>query len=346
MAPRLANTKGYGPLAAYVRTTLRTAVKDVTNQEDWGFLDEAAPPELQEIDRCLEDIAAITAECTFGDTPSKLLIKEARSGPRTEALSRAAALARRNARLRHEHAWRQRVTDLTNRGLHVKLHQRLLGSQADGWPAIATALELQVASVFEWTKRADSLVGLLQEAGDSYFPPVILFPTINGRRVDLVAISLFQTGSPHPDLAQDDEWNKVLPPSVRTPLTDLITEAHHALQLISGLAVMGTYRSLDTFEEILRNAENTFTEAWNKLLSEPDDELTRGFIEVLQNHAGRAIYELTCAEEGDPVTGSLAETMCSAAGIEPSDTAIEIIGIRTFALQADLDRNTALQQLK
>ncbi|MCF3140836.1 hypothetical protein LRQ04_16390 [Paenarthrobacter sp. AR 02] len=345
MTGRLGNTEDYGLLGAYVRSTLRPAVTDVENQEDWDYLDAAAPPELQLIDNHLEDIAAILAECRFGNTPTRDLLREARSGHRSGALSRVASLCERNARLRHEHFWRQLAEELKKRGLRTLIHQRHLDTKDDGWPAIATCIEVQVASIFEWSQRLDEAVQLMQGARESYVPPVILFPSVGGERVDELAVSLFQQPAVHRGLNQDTEWDKLLPPSVRTPLTDLVTEAHQAIQLLSGVAVIGTYRGLDEFEEILGETGDAFIEARDGILRGPDDDLTRNIVEVLHDHAQRAIDDLQRADDGEPMNGSFIESINSMASPDPSVQVLELNMIRTFALQADLNRTVALENL-
>lgn len=342
---RLGNTADFGTLCAYVRSTLRPAVTDVESQEDWAYLDAAAPPELQLIDKYLEDIAAILAECRLGDTPTRDLMREARSGPRSGALSRVASLCKRNARLRHEHFWRQIAENFKKRGLRSSIHQRLLNTNDDGWPAVATCIEVRVPSIFEWNESLDEAVQILKKARESYVPPVILFPSVGGERVDELAISLLQEPAVHRGLNQDDEWNELLPSSVCTPLTDLVTEAHQALQLLSGVAVIGTYRGLDEFEELLETAGQAFIEARDGILGGPDDELTRSILDVLHDHAQRAVDDLQRADDGEALNGSFIESICSIASTEPSDLVLELNAIRTFSLQADLNRTVALERL-
>lgn len=346
LSQRLARAdRNLAPLASYVDDTLRKAVREV-HKEAWDLLDAGVPAELASIDKRLTDLHAILSELAFGDTPSRLLVTAARSGPSSSAVQRAAELAVRNARRRHEREWNIRVQSLSSLGHDVTLYSRPVENGGSHlWPALEVAIGVNLPRVFDWPETYTQIVAAMAPAGNaqSFQPPLVVFPLIGRLRVDELAIKVISSVHSFPGLRED--WTEGLPESAHTPLVEVVTKAHQSLQLLSGLAVLAGHRDVARLQEPHDDALRQYSESIKELRSGPDDELTDALVEVLNNHAQVVAIELTHAAENRRIENSLAQSVASVLGHEPSSEALELIAMRYLALQADLNRTVALGDL-
>jgi hypothetical protein len=346
LSQRLARPDGnLAPLASYVDDTLRKAVREV-HREAWDLLDSGVPAELASIDKRLADLHAILSELAFGDTASRQLIAAARSGPSKSAVQRAAELAVRNARRRHEREWNLRARSLSRLGHDVTLYSRPVENGGSHlWPAVEVAIGVNLPRVLDWPETCTQMVAALNPTGNvqSFQPPLVIFPMVGRRRVDEIAIRVISSVHPYPGLRED--WTEGLPESAHTPLAEVVTKAHQSLQVLSGLAVLAGHRDIGRLQDPYDDALQQYSESIEQLRSGPDDELTEALVEVLNNHAQGVEIELSHAAENRRLENSLAQSVTSVLGAELSSEALELAAMRYFALQADLNRAVALVDL-
>ncbi|MBP2266317.1 hypothetical protein J3A64_001781 [Pseudarthrobacter sp. PvP004] len=346
LSPRLARPDGnLAPLALYVDDTLRKAVREV-QREAWDLLDAAVPAELTSIDKRLTDLHAILSEIAFGNTPSRQLVTAARSGPSSSAVRRAADLAARNARRRHEREWNQRAQTLRSLGHEVTLYSRPVQNEGSHlWPPVEIAVGVNLPRVLDWPETCAHMVAALTPPGNvqSFQPPLVIFPTIDNRRVDELAIKVISSVHPYPGLRVD--WTEGLPESAHTHLAEVVTRAHQSLQVLSGLAELAGHRDISRLQDPYDDALKQYSESIKELHSGPDDELTETLVEILNSHAQGVEIELFRATENQRMENSLAQSVTSLLGPEPSSEALELAAMRYFALQGDLNRAVALQDL-
>jgi hypothetical protein len=259
---------------------------------------------------------------------------------------RAAELAVRNARRRHEREWNHRAQSLRRLGHDVSLYSRPVENGGSHlWPALEVAIGVNLYRVFDWPETYTQIVATLAPTvnHESFQPPLMIFPLIERFRVDELAIKVISSVHSYPGLRED--WTEGLPESARTPLLEVVTKAHQSLQVLSGLAVLAGHRDITRLQEPHDDALQQYSEAIEQLRSGPDDELTEALLEVLNDHAHKVGIELSHAAENWRIENSLAQSVATVLGNEPSPDALEVVAMRYFALQGDLNRAVALRDL-
>lgn len=240
-----ATEPNWGSLAAFTGNVLRKSLVRVGDNERWALIAEGRPGELDLLDELLADLHAVLAEMAWGGMAPSEVVGAARAGAYPGALRRVADLARSRA------AGRSRTWTIAFRaeaqaeGLNVEVWSRP-SARPDGvdWPAEQIAIGVHVATIAEWTVVPEKISQILPHdpAADGGRSPVLVVPLVDGSPLRLLARQVQTSLWPGQDLLES--WTPQLGPPRPTPLTEAATQAHQALQGLSGVAALVVRRDM------------------------------------------------------------------------------------------------------
>ena len=341
-------------LAAFAGDSLRKFVTKIELQEEWELLDSAPSIDLARIDETLVDLHAVLSELAHGTTPSRDFTTAARSGRSDGALSRAADVARRAAQRRHTRIWEGTRAQLRAAGAIAQIYSRRhINASATEWPPTQVAIGLEVGSIQEWGTQAVEVIGLLAPGpdGPSYHPGILVVPFVEGRPLRQMCMQIISTALPDADSILS--WTTELPPAHETPITDALFEAHKALQELSGLALLSTYRETEQLQSAADEATQRFSTAIRTIEDvEPQDAVMAAILEYLVGLETRIQGEMKATRAAmridDYVAVSITKGASGMLGNENGGSSEEFslfniaVGV---CLQADVNRDVALALL-
>ncbi|MER6398420.1 hypothetical protein ABT263_20550 [Kitasatospora sp. NPDC001603] len=350
LTQRLVEPQGYRALAGHVRSHLRGLTLRVRDEERWHLIGQEPPVVLDQLAEVLTDLHAVLAALSWNTLELKLLRAEARSGPSTRALARAADLARRAASARASAVPRKIQEDARALGLRVHLYTRPVSDADEAeWPAVELAVGAELSDLTQWPDVAAQLGTLMGRGPGSpnYHGATLLLPLVGGRPVRLRALKLLPS-SRWPDTRLFDSWSTTLPEACPTPLADAVIDAHKALQCLSGLTHLVTLRDADQrHQSIADHAVEQFRHA--HLLIEQlgsGDPSTGEVLDALDALAHRVEDETAegAGRVGDGVP-NLAVAIAQGLTGRPTDDYLQLDDLITTALQRDLSPDRAVQLL-
>lgn len=346
---RIGDPQQYAALAGYVGENLKGLALRVRDEERWHLIGQEPPDVLDQLATILADLHVVLAELVWGALGPKPLTAEARSGPSTQALARAANLARRVAEARSVAAPLKLQADAGAAGLRISVYTRPISDPGTTeWPAMELAVGVELNELTEWQTALEQLSTLLKHNPGSQGSrrAVLLVPLIAGRPVRLMAQQLQTTLWPGSELF--DTWKTALPAAHPTPLTDACIDAHQALQCLSGLAYLASVRDIDPrHQEVADQAAARFHQACRAIaelrLGNSVAETVVGFLEGLALRVdGEATEAEALRNSGIP---TLAAAIAHGATGHPNDDYRQLDGLTTIALQWDLDPARAARLL-
>ena len=343
------NQPHWTSLAAYTGDTLRNLVQQVRKSERWELVGLEAPPaDLDHIDRKLSDLHAVLAELAWGGLQPHTISTAARSGPHSNVLARLATRARSDAAQRASlfRAALLAAAETAGLSLHV-LMRPLADAAAVNWPAIETAIGIQIGDLTEWGQALPAMVELLEQVPGPLGarPPVLVVPLIAGRPVRHLALKV-QT-DPWPGVELYDTWTEHFPQAHTTPLTDSAIAAHQALHALSGFTALRARQG--TTSETLADIREE-TERYRRALdaitnTQPTDIVISTIAEFLTTLHDRVTAEDPGHPEHDPEQPPLAGNLALRITGTPTADSQNRDGLTTISLQRDLDPETAIRLL-
>jgi hypothetical protein len=336
-------------LAAYTGDTLRNLVQQVRKSERWELVGLEAPPtDLDRIDQILSDLHAVLAELAWGGLQSATISAAAQSRPHGDALTRLATRARSDAARRASQFRAALLAAAETAGLSLDVLMRpLADAAAVNWPAVETAIGIQIGDVTEWGQALPTVVGLLEQVPGPLGarPPVLVIPLIAGHPVRHLALKI-QT-DPWPGVELYDTWADHFPPAHATPLTDSVIAAHQALQVLSGFTALRARQGTtpETLADIREETER-YRRALDTIMSlQPTDIVISTINEFLTELYNRVAAEDASHSEHNPEQIPLAASLAlRITGTITPDTQ-NLDGLITISLQRDLDPASAIRLL-
>ena len=253
--PGLANRSlNHAQLSNVINTALLGRYIPNARNQAWELIGVAdSPSSLDEISSVLSDLEAVITELAQSANSYQRIINEARRGSESRALSRAAGLSRRRINRRTRKRRESVARALRLSGLHVDVLW-YEGDLQKGEPS-NFAVAVGIHSIDEWQAAYESLVPKVEEVRSPGEFPIVV-PVINGKTVPLFATQLILGPSPIVDLG---EFGEMLPQPLDLPLTNSVTDAFTALQVLSGLSVLGDKGSQhEEALEMLNGAMETY----------------------------------------------------------------------------------------
>lgn len=144
--------------------------------------------------------------------------------------------------------------------------------------------------------------------------------------------------------AQDlGDWAQAFEPPHPTKLTDLLEDAHAALQLLSGVTTLPeAQQDHEDVTGAVGSAVSKFNTARNEITAFPRHPLIDELIGVLDSHAARVQEEVDeAARAGGLVEDLIAGSLHNA----PTKVFQDFVGARTFALEWHIDKAGAVKLL-
>ncbi|WP_143086756.1 hypothetical protein [Lentzea flaviverrucosa] len=348
LAARLDTPSQTSALAGDVGDNLRRYVREVRDVEQWSLTGQASPDDLDRLDELLGDLHAVLAELAWGELTRQDIRQAARAGNRREVLRRVADTARamawgRDVRRRGEFVDAARAAGHSVRVVIREPEHPV----AVNWPPTEMSVLAEVDDVTQWNRISDALAGLLSydPASEGWRPPILIVPTYQGRVIPSLGKELIaRTLHPSPRSIWSDGWPALHP----TPLTDAAIEAHRALQVLSGLAVLSVSRELDSRHVAFVQPEiERYEQALRAIGAlRPADAVTARISQYLASTAQRVEREINDGLEDGTEEAALAVGIAQgAAGIPTEDsTTLDILVM--ICLQWDLDPAIAARLLE
>ena len=337
----VSSDRRWSSLAAFVGDTLRDSVRKVREEERWDLLDEQPPPELDHIDRQLDDLHVVLAELAWGDLTPEKTVATARSGPYQQALERVAKQARAAATARATRLTDGFVEAAEQIGIPVQVLTRpLVDTKGVYWPPVETAFAVAVPDVASWAATLGKITELLPSQSGGR-PPVLLVPFIAGRPVRHLAHQLITKLWPGHDLL--DSWADQLPPPHPTPLTDAVLDACQALQGLSGLAVLATRRGTTArHQEYGEREAARFQGAFQVIAGmQPRDAVLSAIVDHLSSIADRVQAEIDTGSAAAEEDRALAVGLALGSTGTTTDDFTTHVGLTAISIQWDLDPTVA-----
>ena len=236
-------------LAGFVGDQLRKHVSEI-RQEQWELIGEQPPSELAAIDTTLTSLQAVLLELAAGSMSRATITAIAAAGPRDGTVERPAQAAREQAR-QAEDDWVARLVALAaDAGLSVEVHRRPRTEPASlSRFASEFAVGVRVDDLVHWTATVEAIRRAVATAGEHAATrgKVLVFPVYMRRPIRTLAHAVIEGVFPSAELF--DSWADSLDQPWQTPLADAVTDAHRALQAISGLGVLDLRRGTSGVEQ-------------------------------------------------------------------------------------------------
>ncbi|WUH90443.1 hypothetical protein OG900_10250 [Streptomyces sp. NBC_00433] len=336
-------------LAAYTGDTLRNLVQQVRKSERWELVGLEVPPVgLNRIDQILSDLHAVLAELAWGDLQSATISAAARSRPHGDVLAGLATRARSDAARRASQFRAGLLAAAETAGLSLRVLMRpLADASAVNWPAVETAIGIQIGDVTEWGQALPTVVELLEQVPGprGARPPVLVIPLIAGCPIRQLALNV-QT-DPWPGVELYDTWADRFLPAHATPLTDNATAAHQALQALSGFTALRARQGTtpETLADIIEETER-YRRALDTITNvQPSDIVISTITEFLTALHNRVAAEDPGHPEHNPEQPPLAANLALHVTGTTTPDAQNLEGLTTISLQRDLDPETAIRLL-
>ncbi|PBC69709.1 hypothetical protein BX265_7055 [Streptomyces sp. TLI_235] len=339
----------WASLAAYTGDTLRNLVQQVRKSERWELVGLEAPPaDLDRIDKILSDLHAVLAELAWGGLQSATISNAARSGPHGDILARLATRARSDAAQRASQFRAALLAAAETAGLSLHVVMRpLADAAAVNWPAVETAIGIQIGDLAEWGQALPTVVELLDRVPGPLGarPPVLVVPLIAGHPVRHLSRKV-QT-NPWPGVELYDTWTGHFSPAHTTPLTDSAIAAHQALQALSGFTALRARQG--TTPETLADIREE-TERYRRALDTITNMQTTDIVISTITEFLTALHDRVAAEdpghpEHDPERPLLAANLALQITGTTTPDSQQLDGLITISLQRDLDPEAAIRLL-
>ena len=332
--PRLLRIEQHKAVSAYItNTVLGTYLPEVRNQP-WRLLgSQGAPPALDQLSSSLSDIVAVLTEMSASNDSVKKVINAARSGTAQSALSRAAERSRRWTRRRV----RERHVTMTYALRKTGWKADVFWSEEDPSNAKLCNFAVTVAldSLADWQAALCDLVPIL-ESGRVLGETPLLVPLLKGRSVVPCAMKLINKLLPGGGVG---EFEHLLPPPLDQRLTTPVINAHSALQVCSGISILGPVGSFpDHVGQFLERTLNGYKDATTAILALEGDALVSAIVGLLGEIGKRVEDEFS----GEIEAGTFAASMAEGELGDGSPDAAALGAILSLSLQWDSDPASAV----
>jgi hypothetical protein len=317
---------------------------DVATDEQWELAGLEAPPEeLETLRRLLTEPAAIAAAISNGVITPRDVRREARSGPVSQAIQRAADACRTASR-RHMRAILDTLdASLASAGVQAQVIERDTEPNEGYWPYTDFAVLVECTTVLEWTQLVEPVVeAVLAARSNHHLPSTLICPVIAGVREPELAMKVHSSAYHLNDRYYD--WFPDEQPRDET-VEDLPSDVQRALLAVarrSGLNYLATRRELsDDFQTAYDATPTQFGDALNRIRSYGDDACIDTICEELF-----ALADLVDAEtaEGD-TPGKVASDYLDALASKESVIANTVIGLRLASIQWTHDVDAAVEMV-
>ena len=337
----------WAALAAYTMDTLVESAAQVRSAESWHLTGDSAPTQLTDIEKWLRDLHAILADLAWGELTPQQIANTARAGPYQMAIHRVADRARETSEARSTARIGALRAAAENAGVPLRVWARTTPNpKAWAWPPTQIAIGVNLTSLADWEASYQTAEGLLRRDSNlaALADPVLVFPLVDDQPIRQLALALRQQPLPDQDLFET--WLIDIGTPTPTPLTDALTEAHQALQAISGLSELSTRRSGTDVLQHYADQENARLEqamSTIEALGEPPDQVIDLIATYLFELGARVQDQIDDNASGmEPLAAGIAR---GATGTPTQDFA-ELNYALLLSLQWDVDPSTARDFLR
>lgn len=240
LIPRMIRGEHWGTLSYFISDNIRKTIADLRS-EPWHLTSHGTPSELDQLDTTLQDLHAVLNELAFGSLTRKSVAAIA-SGPRGTELARVAEVARAGA-TDAAATWIDQIRDETEElGITVEVHTRPRDASNNERFTVELALGIHIDALDNWPALAHTVVPALHRdpSRQGSSAPILLVPIFRGRPIPLLAQKLYTNLYPGRD--DFDAWVDQFELPWRTPLADLMIQAHKSLQELSAFGILSRRR--------------------------------------------------------------------------------------------------------
>ncbi len=336
--PRLHHPQQWTALSAWLSDTVLRKNVDHFGELDWRLVGLDGPPDaLGEISETLDHIDAVLRAVVADPTAISAILNEARRGNRRNALARAADVARRVS----QKQTRQRllVIETALRSVVEDVDLYWLDSDRRRGLSESFAVGVSVSSLVEWNAALELL---LEEVGELRKPAEtpIIAPILRGKTAWRFAVQLVPQPWP---VTEPGEFERLLPAPIEERLTEQVVKCHSALQVLSGISVLGVDGEIDTrLSPVVEQAVQEVTKANALILELGSDDVILEIGMWLREIANQVNAEL----KGDAEPGEYAANVWSGAFAAPSPDSETLNTVLALSLEWDASPDGALALLE
>ncbi|WP_428116601.1 hypothetical protein [Candidatus Poriferisodalis sp.] len=333
---RLQQPDEYRTLAAYIADTVIGKHLEGAINQPWRLLGiNGHPSSLDRLRDVLLDIYAVVHEMAIGRTNVTQLAQIARSIGTTQALQRAGDTCRQ-----HEERYIGERRDAVRRACDAAgIRTSIVTRPQEPSVLLDLAITVEIPSLPEWPDAVSTLETALS-AQQPIIEAYLLIPLRNGRPIPNLTMRLGSSLYPALDLG---EWAALLPDPHPSELADTFTEAHNALQTLSGIQLLPEdQQEHHIAQEAAEAAASQLESAWKRLAELRPDAL----IETLMAYLTSLAHQIQTEGNGTHVGRSFAEQIAlGVAQQEETEHFTNFVGARLLALQWDINAQVAIELL-